>query len=133
MGTPVQQADSVRFFPSLAWKSLRDNDRLSVKIVHQTVLEEEKTAMTTKGAAMRRSRPVYEVTWEEIREPGAYVEVATGKLYRIPPENLPVGSTHSKPAPDAPSSPLVRLSDDPFIFALAARMLCVEHHIWPHF
>jgi hypothetical protein len=97
--------------------------------------------MTTKGvvmrrsrpAYMRRSRPAYEVAREEIREPGAYVEVATGKLYRIPRENLPVGSSRSKPASDAPSSPLVRLSDDPFIFALAARMLCVEHHIWPDF
>jgi hypothetical protein len=83
----------------------------------------------SRGAAMRNSRRTYEVAWEDIREPGAYVEVATGKLYRIPRENLPVGGSRG----DVPSSPLVRLSDDPFIFALAARMLCVEHHIWPDF
>ena len=87
----------------------------------------------TKGVAVRQKREAPEIAWEEIREPGAYVEVTTGKLYRVPPESLPIRNSGAAPAPDAPSSPLVRLSDDPFIFALAARILCVEHHIWPDF
>jgi hypothetical protein len=87
----------------------------------------------TKGQAARGKRETREMAWEEISEPGAYVEVSTGKLYRIPAESLPIRNAGTKPAHDAPSSPLVRLSDDPFIFALAARMLCVEHHIWPDF
>lgn len=87
-------------------------------------------AMAAKKRA-HRPRPPHEVAWEEINEPGAYVEIATGKLYRISGESLPVGN--SRLGGDAPTSPLVRLSTDPFIFALGARMLCVEHHIWPDF
>jgi hypothetical protein len=86
-----------------------------------------------QGTVMYRRGPLHKIAWEEINEPGAYVEVSTGKLYRVPRECLPVGKSRLRPGHDGPSSPLVRLSKDPFIFALAARMLCVEYHIWPDF
>ena len=40
----------------------------------------------------KRSK-LLEVTWQDINEPGAYVEVGSGDLYRIPNEALIAGSS----------------------------------------
>ena len=34
-----------------------------------------------------------QVSWQNLNEPGAYVEAGTGNLYRFPPEALIVGSS----------------------------------------
>ena len=83
--------------------------------------------------SMRAQRALHLLAWDEIREPGAYVEVSTGKLYRIPPESLPAGQSPLRPRDGGPVSPVVQLSRDPFIFAFGARTLCVEHNIRPDF
>jgi hypothetical protein len=86
-----------------------------------------------KSASMRVRRTLHPLAWHEIDEPGAYVEVSTGKLYRITRERLPVGKSPVRPGGGEPGSPVVQLSRDPFIVELAARMLCVEHNIPPNF
>ncbi len=87
----------------------------------------------TIGTFIHRQQALHQLKWEEIKEPGAYVEVSTGNLYRVPRENLPKGTSRSMRKPGGPTSPLVLLSKDPFIFALAARMICIEHNIQPSF
>lgn len=86
-----------------------------------------------KGASARMQRTLRPLAWDEIDEPGAYVEVSTGKLYRITQESLLVDNSLARPGNGGPVSPVVQLSRDPFIFDLAARMLCVEHNIRPNF
>jgi len=95
---------------------------------------------------IRKHLPLARVAWEKINEPGAYVEVATGNLYRIPRESLVGGAfplvekagaaapqpvrAGEKPPRDAQ---FVRVSGNPHIFSLGARMICVEHDIQPRF
>lgn len=74
-----------------------------------------------------------EVTWESINEPGAYVEVGTGDLYRIPKEALIPGSSPVIRKESAGASRLVQLSQNPFLTTLQARMLACEHNIEPNF
>lgn len=91
----------------------------------------------------RRQKPL---AWTEIREPGAYVELTTGTLYRVPAAALiegaaPVVERQSesgtrlvrvdRTCPGVPS--LVQISRNPRLFTLGARMLCVEHDIHPRF
>ena len=98
----------------------------------------EKASRTAKRPPLRR------LAWEQIREPGAYVELETGTLYRVPPETLagkacPLveqqGSEGPQPVRAHPSrdSQFVQVSGNPHIFSLGARMICVEHDIQPHF
>jgi len=95
---------------------------------------------------IRRHQPLPQIAWEKINEPGAYVEVATGALYRIPRESLvggafplveKAGAGVAQPvlAGASPSrdSQFVRVSGNPYIFTLGARMICVEHDIQPQF
>lgn len=84
-----------------------------------------------KGASARMLRTLRPLAWDEINEPGAYVEVSTGKLYRITQESLLVDNSLARPGNGGPA--VVQLSRDPFIFDLAARILCVEHNIRPNF
>jgi len=73
------------------------------------------------------------VAWEEISEPGAYVDVTTGNLYRISPEALDRGIAAPAPEAGAPNPHLVQVSRDPSIFPLGARILCARHHIAHNF
>ena len=86
-----------------------------------------------KSASTRVRRTLRPLAWDEINEPGTYVEMSTGKLYRITRESLSVGKSPARPGDGGPVSPVVQLSKDPFIFDLAARMLCVEHDILSNF
>jgi hypothetical protein len=86
-----------------------------------------------KDASTRVRRTLRPLAWDEITEPGAYVDVSTGKLYRITRESLPVGKSPARPGGGRPVSPVVQLSKDPFVFELAARMICVEQDILSNF
>ncbi len=70
-----------------------------------------------------------ELRWEDISQPGAYVELGTGDLYRIPQEALVPGASPVIRKQSAGASRLVQVSRDPFITTLEARMLCAEHNI----
>lgn len=74
-----------------------------------------------------------EVAWRDVNEPGAYVEVGSGDLYRFPMEALLKGTSPLVRKESAGASRLVRISKDPFITTLEARMLCAEHNIKPNF
>lgn len=74
-----------------------------------------------------------EVSWENITEPGAYVEVGTGDLYRIPKEALMPGASPVIRKQSAGASRLVQVSKDPFVTTLQARLLCAEHNVQANF
>jgi len=95
---------------------------------------------------IRKHQPLPQIAWEKINEPGAYVEVATGALYRIPRESLVGGASPlvEKAGTGVPQpvragknpprgSQFVRVSGNPYIFSLGARMICVEHDIQARF
>ncbi len=74
-----------------------------------------------------------EVSWDELNEPGAYVEVGTGDLYRIPKEALIPGASPLIRKESLGASRLVQLSKSPFITTFQARMLACEHNVQPNF
>ncbi len=73
-----------------------------------------------------------ELSWDEIHEPGAYVERGTGDLYRVPQEAIGPASPMIKKQ-SLGASRLVRISSNPFVTTLEARMLCAEVNIQPNF
>ena len=100
----------------------------------------------SKTPPIRKQQPLQQIAWEDIDEPGAYVEVATGTLYRVPRETLVDGASPliEKTGTDGPRparagakpprhSQFVRVSGNPHIFSLGARLICVEHDIQPSF
>jgi hypothetical protein len=102
--------------------------------------------MASQTASRRRQQPLKPLAWTEISEPGAYVEVSTGTLYRVPPQALADGAeplverqsesgTQLVRADRTPvfRSKFVRVSGNPYIFLLGARMICLEHDIRPRF
>lgn len=91
----------------------------------------EQARMTSVEPQHRVSLPA--VGWEDVNEPGAYVEIGTGDLYRIPMEALIPGSSPVIRKESAGASRLVRLSANPFITTLQARMLACEHNVEPNF
>ncbi|MCG8425936.1 MAG: hypothetical protein MI754_01105 [Chromatiales bacterium] len=74
-----------------------------------------------------------ECSWGEINEPGAYVELGTGDLYRVPKEALLEGSSPYIRKESAGGSNLMKVTADPFVTTLEARMICAEHNIKPNF
>lgn len=86
-----------------------------------------------KAAAIRNDGSLQSLAWDEIIEPGAYVDVATGTLYRVSHEALRNGTAPESAKDGAAGSQLVRVSRDPFIFPLGARIICAKYNIQPNF
>ena len=83
-------------------------------------------------SAVQQQTRRQEIEWGDVREPGAYVEVQTGHLYRIPPEAIgPASPLVAKQA--LQGSRLVRLSPNAFVSTLEARMAAAEANITPAF
>jgi hypothetical protein len=74
-----------------------------------------------------------EVAWQEIPEPGAYVEQGSGDLYRVPKEALLQGASPLIRKESSGASVLLQVSKNPFITTLEARMICAEHNVVPNF
>jgi hypothetical protein len=74
-----------------------------------------------------------EFSWQDIDTPGAYVELGTGDLYRIPKEALIQGCSPLVSKESSGASRLVRVSRNPFVTTLQARLICCEHNITPNF
>jgi hypothetical protein len=85
-----------------------------------------------RAATGGKDTSLQRLAWEEISEPGAYVDVTTGTLYRVSPETLNRGVA-SLASAGAPGPHLVQVSRDPSIFPLGARILCARHHIAHNF
>ncbi|TAK50673.1 MAG: hypothetical protein EPO27_03860 [Betaproteobacteria bacterium] len=86
-----------------------------------------------KLASIQRHHTLQQLAWDEINEPGAYVEVATGTLYRVPKEGLLVGASPLIRKQSTVESPFIQVSKNPFVLELEARMICAEHNIQPNF
>jgi hypothetical protein len=74
-----------------------------------------------------------QMTWEQIDDPGAYVELGTGDLYRIPQEALVRGSSPVICKESSGASRFVKISPNPFVTLLKAREVCANHNIEPNF
>lgn len=74
-----------------------------------------------------------ETSWDNVNQPGAYVEVGSGDLYRIPKEALGAGTSPIISKESHGASRLVQVSKDPFVTTLEARLRCARHNIVPNF
>jgi len=86
-----------------------------------------------KTISIQSQRTLQHLDWEDISQPGAYVEVATGDLYRIPPEGLLKGASPLIKKESAAASAFVQVSKNPYVLSLDARMVCAENNIQPNF
>jgi hypothetical protein len=89
-------------------------------------------ARNTSVESQKRHK-LLELGWQNINEPGAYVEVGSGDLYRVPKEALIAGSSPLIRKESAGASRLVQISPSPFIPTFEARMVCAEHNVAPNF
>lgn len=89
-------------------------------------------ARTVSTEPQHRSR-LLEVSWQDINEAGAYVELGTGDLFRIPKEALLQGSSPLVRKESVGASSFMQVSKNPYITTLEARMVCCEHNISPNF
>jgi hypothetical protein len=74
-----------------------------------------------------------EVDWSEVTEPGCYVDVASGDLFRIPMEALVAGAAPLITRESRGASRLRYLSADPFMPTANARLACAQHNLKPNF
>jgi len=74
-----------------------------------------------------------EIDWEDLTEPGAYVERGTGDLYRFPMEALIQGGSPVVTKESHGASRLLQLSKDPYVTTMKARLVCAQHNIEPNF
>jgi hypothetical protein len=90
------------------------------------------TGVNQSIEAQHRST-LQEVDWTEVREPGCYVDAASGDLFRIPKEALMVAASPLITRESRGASRLRYLSADPFMPTVNARLLCAQHNIKPNF
>lgn len=70
-------------------------------------------------------KPLPETNWEDVQEPGAYVEEGSEALID---GGSPIIVKESRGA-----SRLRQVSKDPFVTTLEARLSCAQHNIHPNF
>jgi hypothetical protein len=87
----------------------------------------------TKSVEPHRRFTLSEVNWDELNEPGAYVERGSGDLYRVPQEALIPGGSPIIHKESSGASRLVQVSRNPFVTTLQARLVCAQHNIEPNF
>ena len=74
-----------------------------------------------------------QTSYENVREPGAYVDQTTGDLYRIPQEALITGASPVVIRESRTPSQLRQISSNPFVTTMEARLVCCRHNIEPNF
>jgi hypothetical protein len=88
---------------------------------------------TTGNPQLRSNDGLPSFLWELITEPGAYVELATGDLFRFSSDALVPRSSPVIIRESLNPSVLLQISTDPMIGAEEARKLCARHNIQPNF
>lgn len=83
--------------------------------------------------AARRSRVGYAIPLEQVCEPGAYVAVANGRLFRIPGEALGEGGPVFRVLGPGGDETVVFLSSDPETPLTELRFASVCAGVWPRF
>jgi len=81
----------------------------------------------------KQASRLLQMTWKDIEEPGAYVEVGSGDLYRIPKEALLEGSSPLIRKESSGTSTFIQVSKNPYVTTFEARMVCAEHNVQPNF
>ncbi len=76
---------------------------------------------------------IMELLWNQIEEPGAYLELETGHLYRIPAAALSPGSSPIIKKEGTDLSRFVKISKDPFIPRPLALVICYDQGFRPRF
>ena len=89
-------------------------------------------ASTVKIEA-EHTRALIECTWHDIEQPGAYVDLETGYLYRIPTAALRQRAAPLIGRESTRVARLIRVSTDPCVPTQAARLLCCQHNITANF
>jgi len=74
-----------------------------------------------------------EFSWRGIKDPGAYVDMASGELFRISQDALVPNSSPIIRRESILPSRLFKISDDPAIPSHEARMICIRNNIKPNF
>ena len=77
--------------------------------------------------------PLPQMNWDAVDTPGAYVELGSGDLYRIPKEALIAGASPIVVKESQGASRLARLSANPFVTTMEARLTCAQHNIEANF
>jgi len=77
--------------------------------------------------------PLPVMPFEEITEPGAYLDLNTGNLYRVPAEALRLGHSPVISITCSGPFPVCRLSDDPYITRVQAKIVASDHNLWTNF
>lgn len=80
-----------------------------------------------------RTKPLPKYAWQDVHEPGAYVEIDTGDLYRIPAEALFRQSSLLILQESTRPARLVQISEYPFIPTPEARRIAWAHHLQVNF
>jgi hypothetical protein len=93
----------------------------------------EMEQVKTKSVQPQQRFALPELTWDQLNEPGAYVELGSGDLYRVPQEALIPGGSPIIHKESIGSSRLVQVSRNPFVTTLQARLSCAQHNIEPNF
>jgi len=71
-----------------------------------------------------------ELARKQISEPGTYVDVATGALYRVPARALVDGALLPAGWKEmAEGARVVQVSGNPYIISLEARIICAAHGV----
>jgi hypothetical protein len=87
----------------------------------------------TKSVQPQQRLSLSELGWDELNEPGAYVERGSGDLYRVPQEALIPGGSPIIHKESFGASRLVQVSKNPFVTTLEARLVCAQNNIEPNF
>lgn len=88
-----------------------------------TVVTEEKA----------RPRVATTISFDEIREPGAYISHNTGHLIRVPEEGLRKGNSPTINIESEDRTMLTKISDDPYCTLSRARRIAPDLDIEVHF
>lgn len=91
-----------------------------------------KTTRTT-GGKWKGDYTLPIIPFEEINEPGAYLDINTGNLYRIPPEALRLGHSPVISVTCNGTFAVCRLSDDPYITRVHAKTIASDNNFWTNF
>ncbi|MFY9854945.1 MAG: hypothetical protein WAK26_13805 [Terracidiphilus sp.] len=86
---------------------------------------------TSESGALMQA--LSEFTWENIKQPGAYVERETGHLYRVPQEALLRGSSPVISKLSNTQSTFVKLSDDCNTIVSKLRNIAADADVKPNF
>ena len=94
-------------------------------------MTEEVNTQSSQGHENRQFFPIQ--SWEDIQQPGAYVELGTGDLYRFTHESLLPGASPVIAKESRGASRLMRISADPLVLSIKARLLCAQANVKPNF